>query len=96
MLGIEFILGQVAIEAGDTSLLGGLLESLLLWFVLVNDFCRIDVVDLVQASNSALDDFDQNESLHDRVACCADVQVSHVCLSKNSQRIAEILLNLAL
>jgi hypothetical protein len=94
--GIELFLGQIAVETGYASLLSGLLEALELRLILVNDFGGIDLVDLVQATYSALNNFDQDQSLNDRIAGSTDVQVLHICFSKNSQCIAEILLNLAL
>lgn len=101
LLILQFFVGgliseQVAVEAGDTSPLGGLLEAFNLRLILIFDFCRGDLVDLMKTADSALDDFNQDERLNDGVACSTDVQIFGLRLGKHSQRIAEVLLNLAL
>jgi hypothetical protein len=80
MLFIKRVLGQVAVEASDTPLLSGLFETFNLRLVFINDLSGSYLVDLMQVTYSALHNLDQDQSLDNGVAGCADVQISHVCL----------------
>jgi hypothetical protein len=60
MLSVQGVLGQVAVEASYTSLLLDLLETLNLGLQLINDFGGSNLVDLMEVTDSALDDFYQD------------------------------------
>lgn len=93
---VKRLLGQNAIECGDSSVLLNLLESLNFGFVDINDDGAVDFINLMQIADSALDELDENKCLDDRISSGPDGQLLVRRLGvEDSECVAEITADLA-
>lgn len=69
---VEWFLGEDAVEGGDPARLLDGFEALHFGFVLVEDHHRVDLVELVEVADAALDELNEDEGLDDGVAGGSD------------------------
>lgn len=96
VVGVESILAESTVKASDSASLLDSLEAFNLGLVDIYDFSRSDLVDLMEVTNSALDQLDEDKSLDNGVSSAADLNLLVVVLGEEGEGIAEIVLNLAL
>ena len=93
---VKRLLGEDAVESSDSAVLFDLLEALDLGLVDVDDDCAVNFVELVQVSDSALNQLDEDKSLDDGVSSGPDGELRVTRLGvEDAERVAEVAADLA-